>query len=293
MAEDLYRILGVAKTATADEIRAAYRKAAKKHHPDLNPGSKAAEEMFKKVSAANEILGDAAKRQKYDAGEIDETGATKGPPPGYREYAEAPHGARYAYSADDLSGFEDIFSNLFGDRARRGPPPGRDAHYALQAGFLEAVNGATKRLTLPDGATLDVKIPAGTQTGDVLRLRGKGEAGGDALIEITVAPHPFFTREDQNVALVLPISVREAVLGAKIVVPTPAGDVAMNVKPGTDTGAKIRLKGKGVPAHGGQPAGDLIVTLAVHIGPPDAALEQFLQQNAAIGNFNPRSGMAP
>jgi len=292
MAEDLYKILGVEKGASAEALRAAYRTLAKKHHPDLNPGNKAAEERFKKVASAYELLSDAEKRQQYDAGEIDESGAMKGPPPGYRAHAEAPHGARYAYSADDLSGFEDIFSNLFGERGGRGgAAPGRDAHYALQAGFLEAVNGAVKRLTLPDGQTLDVKIPAGTVSGDVLRLRGKGLAGGDALIEIAVAPHAFFTRDGQNIELVLPVSVREAVVGAKISVPTPAGMVAMNVKAGADTGTKMRLKGKGVPAHGKLPAGDLIVTLQVHVGKPDAALAEFLRAHAAVGDFNPRAGM--
>lgn len=293
MAEDLYKILGVEKGASADELRTAYRGLAKKHHPDLNPGNKAAEERFKKVASAYELLSDAEKRKQYDAGEIDESGAMKGPPPGYRAYAEAPHGARYAHAGEDFSGFEDIFSNLFGERARGGPAPGRDAHYALQAGFLEAVNGATKRLTLPDGQTLDVKIPAGTVTGDVLRLRGKGVGGGDALIEIAVAEHAFFTREGQNIGLVLPISVREAVLGAKISVPTPGGAVVMNVKAGADTGVKMRLKGKGVPAHGGVAAGDLIVTLAVHVGPADAALEGFLKENQAVADFDPRAGMVP
>jgi DnaJ-class molecular chaperone len=293
MAEDLYKILGVEKGASAEELRTAYRGLAKKHHPDLNPGNKAAEERFKKVASAYELLSDAEKRKQYDAGEIDESGAMKGPPPGYRAYAEAPHGARYAHAGEDFSGFEDIFSNLFGERARGGAAPGRDAHYALQAGFLEAVNGATKRLTLPDGQTLDVKIPAGTVSGDVLRLRGKGFSGGDALIEIAVAEHAFFTREGQNIGLVLPISVREAVLGAKISVPTPGGAVVMNVKAGADTGTKMRLKGKGVPARGGVAAGDLIVTLAVHVGKAGAALEEFLKENQAVAEFDPRVGMVP
>jgi len=302
MAEDLYTILGVAKGASAEEIRSAYRKAAKQHHPDLNPGNKAAAARLKKVSAANEILGDAEKRRKYDAGEIDETGAQKTPPRGNREYAEAPHGARYAYGGGDEAGFEganfeDLFGGMFGERARGGPASGRDAQYSLQAGFLEAVNGATKRLTLPDGQTLDVKIPAGTSTGDVLRLRGRGGPGrnggpaGDALIEILVAPHGFFTREGQNIGLVLPVSVREAVLGGRVTVPTPSGAVAMSVKPGADTGTKMRLKGRGVPAHGGLAAGDLIVTLAVHVGPADAALEGFLRAHEGVGDFDARAGM--
>jgi DnaJ-class molecular chaperone len=303
MADDLYSVLGVAKTATADEIRSAYRKLAKKHHPDLNPGNKAAEERFKKVSSANEILSDPEKREKYDAGEIDESGAQKAPPPGYRDYAEAGAGARYSYqgAGPEMGGganFEDLFENLFADRAGRsaGPARGRDAQYSLQAGFLEAVNGATKRLTLPDGQILDVKIPPGTVEGDVLRLRGRGGPGrnggpaGDALIEIHIAAHPFFTREGQDVSLTLPVSLREAVLGEKIFVPTPGGPVATTIKAGADTGTKMRLKGRGVPAHGAVPAGDLYVTLSVRLGPVDAALAAFLREHAGEP-FDPRAGM--
>jgi len=284
MAEDLYTVLGVAKSASADDIRSAFRKLAKKHHPDLNPGNKVAEERFKTISAANEILSDPEQRKKYDAGEIDETGAQKAPPRGYRDYADAAPGARYAYSgggagAEGFGGetFEDLFGTIFGERGARdaGPRRGQDAQYTLLAAFLDAVNGATTRLTLPDGRTLDVKIPPGTADGDVLRLRGRGAPGrnggpaGDALIEINVAPHAFFRRDGQDVSLTLPVSLREAVLGAKISVPTPGGPVAMTIRPGADTGTTLRLKGRGVPAHGTLAAGDLYVTLEVRLGPAD------------------------
>jgi DnaJ-class molecular chaperone len=161
------------------------------------------------------------------------------------------------------------------------------------------VNGATQRLTLPDGQTLDVKLPPGTQTGDVLRLRGRGGAGrnagpaGDALIEINVAPHRFFTRDNQNIRLDLPVTVAEAVLGGRVTVPTPSGAVAMTVKPGADTGTELRLRGRGVPAHGGQPAGDLYVRLRVVIGPPDPALAEFLKTHQPENPFRPRDGMEP
>ena len=208
MAEDPYKLLGVEKTASAEDIRKAYRKLAKQYHPDLNPGNKAAEEKFKAVSAANELLSDPEKRARYDRGEIDESGAEKAPPRSYRHYAETGPGERYAYAyaggGDGGFGgenFEDIFSTIF-TRGQTGggtaPMRGRDEQYRLEAGFLDAVNGATQRLTLPDGQTLDVKIPPGTAAGDVLRLRGRGGPGrnngpaGDALIEIDVAPHPFF-----------------------------------------------------------------------------------------------------
>jgi len=299
MADDPYKTLGVAKDATAEDIRKAYRKLAKKHHPDLNPGNKAAEELFKQVSSANELLSDPEKRARFDRGEIDETGAEKAPPRGsYRQYAEAGSGERYAHAGEGAFGdanFEDLFANIFEQRAggRAGPARGQDARYVLEAAFLEAVNGATRRLALPDGQTLDVKIPAGTKDGDVLRLRGRGQPGrnngpaGDALIEIRVAPHPFYVREGQDIRLELPVSMREAVLGAKVNVPTPAGMVAMTLKPRSDTGTELRLRGRGVPAHGATPAGDLYVKLKILVGPADEKLEAFLKEWAQPG-FDPR-----
>ncbi len=307
MADDPYKILGVDKKANADDIRKAYRKLAKKHHPDLNPGNKAAEDTFKAVSAANELLSDPAKRARFDAGEIDESGAEKAPPRGYRQYAESDAGNRYAYNNASRGGFagedfEDLFSTIFANRGgaganRAGPARGADAHYILQADFLDAVNGATKRLTLPDGQTLDVKIPPGTEDGQTLRLRGRGEPGrnngpaGDALISIKLTLHPFYTRDGQTIRLELPITLQEAVLGGKITVPTPAGPVAMTIKPGTDTGTELRLKGRGVPAHGNQQAGDLHVKLRVQIGQPDAALEAFLRDWQPEQKNTPRAAM--
>jgi DnaJ-class molecular chaperone len=298
MADDPYKTLGVARDASADDIRKAYRKLAKKHHPDLNPGNKAAEETFKRVSAANELLSDPEKRARFDRGEIDEGGAEKAPPRGYRHYAEAAQGERYAGGGFEGENFEDLFANIFEQRGggARAPARGRDARYVLDAAFLDAVSGATRRLTLPDGQTLDVKIPPGTADGDVLRLRGRGEAGrnggpaGDALIEIHVAGHAFFRREGQDVFLDLPVALREAVLGAKVTVPTPAGPVAMTLKPHVDSGTELRLRGRGVPAHGALPAGDLYVKLRVVVGPADARLEDFLKEWEQPG-FDPRAGM--
>jgi DnaJ-class molecular chaperone len=310
MADDPYKILGLAKDASADDIRKAYRKLAKKFHPDLNPGNKVAEEQFKALSAANELLSDPDKRARYDRGEIDESGAERAPQrPNYRQYAEAGPGERYAYSNGGDGGFggenfEDIFSTIFSGRqggGGTGPARGADASYHLEAAFLDAVIGATRRLTLPDGQTLDVKIPPGTEDGDVLRLRGKGMPGrnngpaGDALIEIGVLPHPFYRREGADIRMDLPITLAEAVLGGKITVPTPAGAVAMSIKPGSDTGAEMRLRGRGVPAHGGKPAGDLYVKLFVKLGPPDAALEAFLRDWKPEHPADPRAalGMVP
>jgi len=299
MADDPYKTLGVATDATAGDIRKAYRKLAKKHHPDLNPGNKAAEELFKQVSAANELLSDPEKRARFDRGEIDAAGTEKAPPRSYRQYAEAGTGERYAHGGGPEFGaenFEDLFANIFEQRGRGGPARGQDARYVLDAAFLDAVNGATRRLTLPDDQTLDVKIPAGTKDGDVLRLRGRGQPGrnngpaGDALIEIHVAPHPFYTREGQDIRLELPVSMREAVLGAKVNVPTPAGRVAMTLKPHSDCGTELRLRGRGVPAHGATPAGDLYVKLKITVGPPDEKLEAFLKEWTQSG-FDPRGSM--
>jgi DnaJ-class molecular chaperone len=297
MAEDPYKILGVANDASAADIRKAYRKLAKQHHPDLNPGNKTAEEKFKAISSAHDLLSDPEKRARYDRGEIDETGAERAPPRGYRHYADADAGARYGYSGAEFGAgdFEDIFSTIFqGRNPGTGPLRGRDAHYQLTAEFLDAVNGSQQRLTLPDGQTLDVKIPPGTEEGDILRLRGRGGPGrnngppGDALIEIHVAPHKFFRRDGRDIRLDLPVTMREAALGSKINVPTPGGTVAMSLKPRSDTGTELRLRGRGVPARGNTPAGDLYVRLQVVIGPVDAKLEEFLRGWEGQADFDPR-----
>jgi len=288
MAEDPYKILGVARDATPEQIRAAYRKLAKKHHPDLNPGDKKSEELFKAAASANDLLSDPEKRARFDRGELDAAGNERAP-----QGAWHPQGGAGGFSSG--AGFEDIFSNIFEQRTR-GPARGQDDRYALQAAFLEAVNGGAKRITLPDGQSLDVKIPPGTKEGDVLRLRGRGQPGrnggpqGDALIEVHVAPHKLFRREERNIFIELPISLKEAVLGAKVTVPTPTGDVVMTVKPHTENGIEMRLRGKGVPAHGNHHAGDLHVKLTVVIGPVDEALEAFLR-DWAQAEFNPRAAL--
>lgn len=303
MAEDPYKILGVKTDASADEIRSAYRKLAKKHHPDLNPGNKAAEERFKAVSGAYELLSDAEKRGKYDRGEIDASGAEKPQAQSWRDYASGHPGERYAYSqAGGMGGgnnadFEDLFANIFNQRGQQGPAKGRDHHYTLEVSFLDAVGGGTQRLTLPNGQTLDVKIPPGTEDGDSLRLRGKGEPGfnngpaGDALIEIHIAPHKFYRRIGNNIHMEVPVSLKEAVLGAKVTIPTPSGAVAMTVRPGTESGTEMRLRERGVPAHGKHKAGDLHVTLRVVVGPTDEKLKEFLQ-NWTQTEFNPREGLS-
>jgi len=278
MAEDLYSVLGVPKTASAGDITKAYRKLAKKLHPDLNPGDKAAGEKFKKITAAYDILGDAEKRGRYDRAEIDASGQERPQQHYYREYAGGQDGARYRSTAgfEDIGAFSDLFGDLFGERGgtREGGPGGArfsmrgpDAQYRLEVDLLNAVNGTKTRITLPDGGTLDVAIPAGVTDGQVLRLKGKGGPGvgegepGDALIEISVRPHPVFKREGDDIIVEVPITFDEAVLGGKVEVPTIGGRVFATVPPGSNTGQTLRLKGRGITTKSG--TGDQLVKLSV------------------------------
>ena len=303
--EDPYHALGVSKTATQDEIRNAYRNLAKKHHPDLNPGNPKAEERFKQVSAANEILSDPVKRGQFDRGEIDAIGQPRAQRPSYRDYAEGEDGHRYDPSdpsSDDWGGedFSDLFNSIFTKTGRSQSRPSRqglDQNYKLACDFLDAVNGTTRRLTLPYGRVLDVKIPAGTDSGQVLRLRGQGGPGtngrpnGDALIEIQVSAHRFYTREGQNIRLTLPISLSEAVLGGPVPVPTPGGPVQMRIPPHSDGGTELRLRGRGVPAHGTKAKGDFYATLRLVLGEPDTALSEFFLNWKPEHPANPRLGL--
>ena len=303
--DDPYKTLGVARDASQDTIRKAYRKLAKQHHPDLNPGSSKAEELFKQIAAANALLSDPEKRAQYDRGEIDAAGQERAQRPSYREHADGTAGDRYSrgaggqgsWDADDLG---DIFGSMFGGGRRPGgafQSDGSDERYVLTTEFLEAVNGATRRLTLPDGRVLDVKIPPGAVEGLVMRLRGQGGPArnggkaGDALIEIHVAPHPFFERRGRDITLTLPISLSEAVLGGPIEVKTPRGPVKMQIPPKSDSGTELRLRGRGVPPSAGHTAGDLYATLRVMIGKPDDALSDFVRDWKPHDAVNPRGKM--
>ena len=294
-----YEVLGVVPTASSADIQKAYRKLAKKLHPDLNPGDKAAEEKFKEISAAYDLLGDADKRKRFDAGEIDEMGAERPQQRYYRDFATSGHGQADAYT--DNSGYadfmdsDDAFAELLrrSERARANRR-GRDLHYQLPIDFAESITGANKRLTLPDGGTLDVTIPPGLVDGQVLRLRGKGAPGtgtggaGDALIEVEVLPDPRFSREGDDISLELPVSLSEAVLGGRVRVPTPTGEVTMTVPRGSNTGTTLRLKGKGAPHRGGG-HGDQFVKLKVVLPkPPDPELEAFVSGWEKGKAFDPR-----
>jgi DnaJ-class molecular chaperone len=301
MARNPYDVLGVKREASEDEIRAAYRKLAKRYHPDLNPGNKEAEAQFKEANAANDILSDKDKRARYDRGEIDETGAERPDAAyGWRGFAEGAQGAKYHGQTEiDPEDLEELFG-IFG-RARGGGAGirmrGPDLHFALAVDFLDAVNGAKKRLELGPGRTLDVTVPAGVHDGQVLRLKGQGGPGigggpaGDALIEIRIAPHPFFRRSGDDIHVELPVSLGEAVLGGRIAVPTPTGPVTMTVPAGSNTGRVLRLRGKGVKRADGS-FGDQYVTLKVVLPDgEDKELADFVRSWSEKHAYDPRRGM--
>ena len=293
MADSPYATLGVAADATEKQIRSAYLKLAKTSHPDLNPGDPQAEGRFKAINAAHGLLSDPERRARFDRGEIDAAGNERPPPPrGYRAHAESAAGGRYRAPFDAEDDFGDILSDLL--RARGARPGGLDRRYTLVVPFLDALRGTTQRLTLPDGKTLDVRIPAGIEAGQTLRLRGEGEPGtppGDALIEIDIAPHPIFQQVGRDIHIDLPVSVAEIVLGGRVTVPTVTGSVTMTIPPGSDSGSKLRLRGKGMPATGTLPAGDAYATLRIVLGPADPGLAAFLRDRADKPDWNPRAGL--
>jgi len=300
-----YEVLGVKPDASADDIRKAYRKLAKQFHPDLNPGKPEAEARFKAVSAAYDLVSDPEKRARYDRGEIDETGAERPPRSYYRGYAEGAEGRKYQPEGEfDLGDLEDLFA-AFGSAGRgrqaRGGEGfrvrGGDRLFTLTVDFVEAATGAKKRVSLAPEEWLDVTIPPGIDDGQVLRLRGKGGPGfgggptGDALIEVHVAPHPLFRRDDHDIKIELPVSLAEAVLGARVAVPTVTGPVTMTIPKGSDAGTQLRLRGKGIQRE--KNPGDQYVTLKVVIGPSgDPELAEFLEKWAPQHPFDPRLGLA-
>lgn len=287
--KDPYQILGVPPTATPEEIKAAYRKLARTLHPDMNPQDASAESRFKEITAAYDLLSDATRKGRFDRGEIDADGNQKRP-------GRAGRRTREGFGAD----FDDILSDLMRrrDKARQKfgmgtKAKGADAKYAIKVGFIDAAAGTTKRLNLPGGKVLDVRIPPGTADGQTLRLKGQGHPAptggeiGDALVEVTVEPHPLFERRDKDVLIEVPVSLQEAILGAKITIPTILGRVSVTVPPNSNTGTVLRLKGKGIP----DPVapGDQLVTLKIVLPErPDPELEQFVRKWAAKSGYDPR-----
>jgi DnaJ-class molecular chaperone len=296
LAQDPYQELGVARQASKDEIKRAFRKLAKQLHPDKNPGDKVAEERFKRISAAFDLLGDEAKRKKFDRGEIDADGRETmrgygggdpfGGGGGFRGGQGGPGGGA-SFEGVDLN---EILGEMFGARGGQrggfgGPPPpqrGSDVRAQLEIDLEDAISGARKRISFSDGRTIDVSIPKGAAEGQVLRLKGQGSPGragaGDALIELMIRPHPVFRREGDNLVMDLPISVPDAVLGAKIEAPTPEGPVTLTVPKGSNSGSTLRLKGRGLPAARGGARGDLLARLQIMLPETrDPALDAFAE----------------
>lgn len=315
---DPYQILGVNKSSSAEEIKLAYRKLAKKLHPDLNPGKKEIEQKFKEVTAAYDLLSDPAKRTKFDRGEIDAMGNERG-------FARGGNSRQYSYSSagagrgggDPFGSFsEDLFADLFGGSKRRGggssasggfggfgfggggdagvKARGSDITYAMTIGFVESCLGTKQRVTLSSGKAVEVNIPPGTEDGTKLRLKGQGMVGlgetGDAIVEISVATHAYFTRKERDIYLDAPVSVPEALLGANIKVPTLDGAVSVKVPKGANSGTLLRLKGKGIPAYARHHAGDFYVRLRIMLpDPPDPALNEWVEKWSKKHGYDPRA----
>lgn len=319
MALDLYQRLGLKRGASEAEIKKAYRSLAKQLHPDRNKDNPDAAKRFGEVTAAYDLLSDKDKRARYDRGEIDEDGNPKmpfgggfggysagaGPGPG----GGGPEGfENFNFGGADAADLSDLFEGLFGAagatrggraggpfsgfRQRQAPQKGADVAYRLKIPFDDAVALNPQRITLADGKTIDLKLPAGLEDGTRIRLGGKGQEGpggrGDAIVTIEIAPHHFFTRDGTNIRLNLPVTLKEAVLGAKVKVPTPEGPVMMTIPKGTSSGKVLRLKGRGFTAKDGK-RGDQLITVEIEVPAHDAELQRFAE--SWDGGGNPRASL--
>ena len=316
MALDLYQRLGLKRGASEAEIKKAYRSLAKQLHPDRNKDNPKAAERFAQVTQAYDLLSDKDKRARYDRGEIDEDGNPKmpfgagfggyggaGPQPGGPQgFENFNFGGAEGADLSDL--FEGLFGGAAGGRTGGGGPfgsfrqrgrqiqKGADVAYRLKVPFEDAVALKTQRITLADGKTIDLKLPQGLDDGTRIRLAGKGEEGpggrGDAMVTIEIAPHHFYTRDGTNIRLELPVTLREAVVGAKVKVPTPEGAVMLTIPKGTSSGKVLRLKGRGFVARDGK-RGDQLVTVEIDIPSDDAELQRFAEKWS--GGGNPRASL--
>jgi len=315
MALDLYQRLGVKRGASEAEIKKAYRSLAKQLHPDRNKDKPDAAKRFAEVTHAYDLLSDKDKRARYDRGEIDEEGNPKmpfgsgfggyssgaGPRPGTGGGFEG-----FDFSTGDAADLSDLFEGLFGGATRnrgptgfsgfgrrgRAPQKGADVAYRLKVPFTDAVALKPQRITLADRKTIDLKLPQGVEDGTKIKISGKGEEGaggrGDAIVTIEITPHRFFRREGNDIRLELPVTLKEAVLGAKVKAPTPEGPVMLTIPKGTSSGKVLRLKGRGFSARDGK-RGDQLVSIEIDVPADDAALQQFTEQ--WDGGGNPRANL--
>jgi len=314
MALDLYQRLGLKRGASEAEIKKAYRSLAKQLHPDRNKDNPNAAKRFGEITHAYDLLSDKDKRARYDRGEIDEDGNPKMPfGGGFGGYSSGAGGPQpgggfenFNFESGDTADLSDLFEGLFGGATggRGGGPfsgfrqrgraaqKGADVAYRLKVAFEDAVALKAQRITLADGKTIDLKLPPGLEDGTRIRLAGKGEDGpggrGDALVTIELAPHRFYTRDGTNIRLELPVTLKEAVLGAKVKVPTPDGPVMLTIPKGTTSGKVLRLKGRGFAAKDGK-RGDQLVAVEIDVPADDADLQKFVEGWTAPGN--PRAGL--
>jgi DnaJ-class molecular chaperone len=311
---DLYQRLGIKRGASEAEIKKAYRSLAKQLHPDRNKDNPKAAERFGQITAAYDLLSDKDKRAQYDRGEIDEDGNPKmpfgagfggggaGPRPGQGGFDGSQGGFAGAETADLSDLFEGLFGAATGRRGGGGfggfrqrarvPEKGADIAYRLTVPFVDAATGKPQRITLADGKTIDLKLPNGVEEGTKIRLAGKGEQGpggpGDAIVTISIAPHPFYRRDGNDIRLDLPVTLKEAVLGGKVKVPTPDGPVMLTIPRGSSSGKVLRVKGRGFTDKSGK-RGDQLLSLEVSLPSDDSELEAFAE--SWKGGGNPRSSL--
>jgi len=309
MNEDPYSALGLKKEASDDEVKKAYRKIARTCHPDLNPEDKNAEARFKAASAAYDLLKDPEVRARFDRGEIDPSGAERQERQYYRQYAENPdspygRGQRFDDTFGDNGDPADFFADLLRRRGQASAgaqgfsAPGPDQRYSMEVSFMDAAKGAKTRITLPNGGSLEVKIPQGTADGQTIRLRGKGGVGfgdgppGNALVTMSVRPHEVFRRDGDDIVMSLPISIDEAVLGGKVEAPTVDGTVKLKIPKGASAGQVLRLRGRGLKPAGAVKRGDQRVELRIEMPPEiDEELAEFMESWSKKNSYDPRRGM--